>query len=108
MNLAEVDNVKFTFKKEPRETGLASVGHPNQDVQIKLKKKQVGYIVSPNWTTQDNKWGVRFMIKDANVKCGWRWVSLKARFDSEDEARDFIQTHAEAIFRKHELYHLED
>ena len=85
---------KFTFKKEKRETGLAGVGNPNPDTQIKLDKKQVGIIVGPNWNTEDHKWRVRFAVKDEN---NFTWKTLKMRFDDEPSARIFVNQHIEAL-----------
>jgi hypothetical protein len=50
--------MKFTFKKHARSTGLAGVGNPYQNVDIKLNKKVCGAITAPNWRTKDNKWTV--------------------------------------------------
>lgn len=96
----------FTFRKEPRETGLAGVGNPYQNTAIKHAKKECGVISAPNWQTKDNKWRVRFTVKDAEEHCGWKWVQLKAAFDSEPEAREYVKTHAERILRM-DLHYLE-
>lgn len=53
---------KLSFKKEPRKTGLSSIGYPYQNVIIKVDKKYVGHIVAPNWQT-DGVWRVGFAIK---------------------------------------------
>jgi hypothetical protein len=94
----------FTFKKEKPETGLASVGRPNPDTQIKLNKKQVGYIRAPIWSDDNRKWIVRFAFKDGN---SFTWKQLKGQFDTEEDARKFIQYHAEK-FLTWPLYSLED
>lgn len=39
----------FAFKKQPRETGLASVGNPHKCVDIKIKGKVCGLISAPSW-----------------------------------------------------------
>jgi hypothetical protein len=89
---------KLTFKKEPRITGLAGVGYPNPSTIIKWNKKEVGYIGAPNWLSKDNKWVIRFTIK-TNNPLGWKWISLKGRFDSEEEARIHIKKNGERIFK---------
>jgi hypothetical protein len=98
---------KFTFKKQRKETGLASVGSPDPDTTIKHNKQGVGYISAPAWNTKDNKWRIRLMVEQTNDPCNWRWVTLKAMFDSEPEARVFLQEYAEAILEKG-LYHNAD
>lgn len=88
--------MKFSFKKEPRETGLASVGNPHPSTVIKLEKKQVGTIIAPNWQTEDGLWGVNLMIKN-DSSLGWKWMRLKKRFESEPEARTYLKNNFERI-----------
>lgn len=105
---------KFTFKKQPRETGLAAVGNPNPNTDIKHDKKIVGYIASPNWQTPDNQWRIRLMVEDVGdlevgdglrmPSSGWKWITLKKTFNTEPEARDFLNKHVDAILAKG-LYH---
>lgn len=56
--------MKFTFKKQPRETGLAGVAHPYPNTDIKAGSKVVGEIVAPTWRTPDNKWHITLSVKD--------------------------------------------
>jgi hypothetical protein len=86
--------MKFTFKKQPRETGLASVGNPYPDTDIKLNKKIVGQIVAPNWASKDGLWYIRLTRKKEG---GWLWVQIKQKFESEPEAREWLQTNAEKV-----------
>ena len=98
---------KFTFKKQKKETGLAAVGNPHPDTTIKHNKEGVGHISAPAWNTKDNKWRIRLMVEQEAKEddpCNWKWVTLKATFDTEPEARAFIQKHAEGILEKG-LYH---
>lgn len=89
---------KFTFKKEPRETGLRGVGNPRPNTIIKLNKQQVGIIYAPNWRTPDNLWTVRLIKKDETQEnCGWKWVTLKQRFGDEPTAREHLNKHFDAI-----------
>lgn len=87
---------KFTFKKEERPTGLVSIGTPYPDTNIKWQKKVVGYISAPNWHTKDHKWSIRLMIKK-DEHPGWVWKTLKARFEKEPEAREFLNKHVDTI-----------
>lgn len=90
---------KFTFKKEPRETGLASIGSPEPSTVIKLDKKPVGLIASPNWRTQDNLWRVRLTVKrEMKDNCDWEWVTLKAKFEDEPKARIYLNENFDRIF----------
>ncbi len=81
---------KFTFRRQPREIGLAAVAHPYPQVDIKLRGEIVGAIIPPNAYSKDSNWRVRFMVVSEKEKCGWVWVAVKARFASEEEARAFV------------------
>lgn len=96
--------MKFTFKKEASEIGLARVGNPYPDTIIKHNKKQVGTIVAPNWMTEDQLWRVRFAVTKNDT---WRWMIIKEKFATEPEAREWIQQNAERIAACG-LYYLED
>jgi hypothetical protein len=98
---------KLTFKREPRDTGLAAVANPTPNVQIKLKKKQVGELASPNWRTKDNLWRVRFVVKDSTQKAGWKWITLTVRFKDEDEGRAWVTKNTEQIVNTLNLHQLE-
>ena len=92
--------MKFTFKKEPKQTGVAGVANPYPETAIKLGGKQVGQICPPTWRNSSTEWRVSFAILDPAQDCGWRWVTFKKRFDSEPEARVWIQANAEALIAK--------
>lgn len=81
---------KFTFRRQPREIGLAAVTRPYPAVDIKLRGDLVGLISPPIAYAKDDTWRVRFMVVSEKEKCGWAWVALKARFASEEEARTFV------------------
>lgn len=92
---------KFTFRKQPLTTGLAGVGNPRPDTDIKLGGKWCGTIRAPNWATKDGKWGAGLMVIDeAEENCGWRWVFFAARFNEEPEARAWLNANKAAIEAK--------
>ena len=95
---------KFTFKKQPKETGLAAIGHPYPDVDIKLKKLVIGYIDAPTHLTLDSKWRIRLKVVNVNMTPGWQWITLKGVFDTEKEARTFLQLHTDEILRRWPVY----
>jgi len=86
--------MKFTFKKEPKETGLASVGAPYPNVLVKFNKLVVGQIIAPTWRDKDHKWMIRLMFKDGE---SWKWRTVKDRFDNELDARNWLQERVETI-----------
>jgi hypothetical protein len=93
----------ITFKKQPKETGLHSIGYPYPNVDIKLDKKTMGYISAPTWQTK-NVWNIYLSVKksepDDNSNCDWKWVTVKKDFENEIEAREFIKGHIEEIQKK--------
>lgn len=97
----------FTFKKEKKETGLAAVGYPYPDTQIKHKKKIVGIIQGPNWQSKNNQWRIKFMIAVENQKNQFEWIKLKYIAPTEQDARSFLQQYGEEILKKFNLYHIE-
>lgn len=97
----------ITFKKEAKLTGLAAIAHPYQSVDIKVNKKVVGYIAAPNAFT-DDLWIVMFRVwktdNDKKENCSWKWVTLKQKFDTEEEARIFIKENEEKILKLNLYY----
>lgn len=103
--------MRFTFKKEKQETGLSGVGTPYPDTAIKLQGKVVGYICAPTWRSKDNKWGIRFTVRKEVTKedpAPFKWVQIRARLDSEPEAREFLNGKIEEILEYFSLYEKED
>jgi len=92
--------MKLSFKKQPKETGLATVGNPYQSVDIKADKKLVGTIYAPNWRTKDNLWSIGFMVIDTEKHSGWKWVTLKFKGETEQECRDWLKENWEEIQAK--------
>lgn len=100
--------MRLTFKRQPPERGLASVGHTNRSVDIKIDKKVVGVISAPNWSTTDQKWRIRLTVDDQTKHCGWKWIVLNIQFDDETQAREWLQNHITTIAIKFTLHPIED
>lgn len=98
--------MKFTFKKFEKETGLRAVGAAS-GCYIKLNKKEVGKM-SNNGAWGDGKFRVDFTVKDENTECGWRWIRLKATFDSEERARQFLNENIDALLSRYTFHYFED
>lgn len=99
---------KFTFKREPRETGLAAIAHPHANVQVKLDKKVVGYIAGPNRFSSNKGWQLNLMVEDEKSSCGWVWIRMARQDETEEEARAWAQRQAANIVAKYKLYSQED
>jgi hypothetical protein len=94
--------MKFTFKREKKETGLNGVGYPYQSSDIKLDGKIVGSISAPSWQTKDGLWRVMFTVKKeatTSEPCAWRWITLKFRGKDDEECRKFILDNAETLIK---------
>lgn len=102
---------KLSFKKEPKKTGLSSIGYPHQNIIIKVDKKYTGRIVAPNWQT-DDMWRVGFAIKkenpDNNPNCDWKWIYFKNEFANEEEAREYVKKRIDVFVSKHTLHFFEE
>lgn len=98
---------KFTFKREPRETGLRGVAQLYPDVQIKLNGKQIGLIRGPNPHASHAGWKASFMVV-SDEHPGWRWIRMAHEDQSESEARAWLQRQADVIIAKYKLRALEN
>lgn len=92
----------FTFKKQPRATGLARVAERSTSTEIKIKGKAVGLIDVP--LMFDDNVRIRFMVK-CDEHPGWKWVKLKAGFDTESDARVMLNNKFDYIQANFDLYH---
>ncbi len=90
---------KFTFRKEPAETGLAACARPYPDTKIKLGGRECGIISAPTAFT-DRKWKIGLILVDEKAHCGWAWIFFKARFDTEPEARAWIIAYQDKLLEK--------
>ncbi len=99
-------NMKFTFKKGEKPTGLARVANPYVSTDIKLNGKNIGSLHAPN-SFENQYWSIRFMVVNddkINHPAGWHWITLKYKGDSEKEVREFVIKNQEAIRAKHNLF----
>ena len=97
---------KFTYRRQPRETGLRGIVEPRPKTDIKLNKLIVGYINPPSRYNGD-KWNITIAVKTEG-QCPFRWAQFKTKFDSEEEARKWLDGHAESVISKYDLYQFED
>lgn len=95
----------FTFKKRPRATGLASIGEKKAQTEIRHKGKLVGLIEVPLMFEDNTR--IRFMVK-CEEHPGWKWVYVKAGFDTEEAARVTLKAKYQYIIDKFDLHHQED
>lgn len=101
--------LNFTFKKQPKETGLARIARPWQNVDIKLGGKRVGIIFAPDYTA--NYWSVSFAVKKEVLpedRAPFKWIRLVCKTDSEQEMRQWLKENCEAIIKRYDLYSFED
>lgn len=94
----------ISFKKQPRSTGLASIGE-SQRSDIKVNMKCVGMITGPSWRDTDNSFKVRLMVKDGDQEnVDWKWITMKVKFENDKAARLWVKQHLESVGTKFPLY----
>lgn len=94
-------NTNLRFAKEPKETGLYAVGHPNSTTNIKINGKIAGSIVPPSWNSKHTNWVIRIAIEEDGT---WRWVQFKQQFETEPEGRKFVIDNISGILKKYKLH----
>ncbi len=105
--------MKLSFKKHPKNTGLARIGSPHASVDIKVNKKRIGLIIPPSWNSSHYNWIIRLMVvkenilEDGNENCSWKWIQLKKHFETEGLAREFLNNHIDFLERLN-LYFYDD
>lgn len=76
----------FTFKRNTPTGRYASF--QKIFTEVKISGKQCGVI---NEGDGFNNWSASLVVKDEKEKTGWRFATLKRRFTSEQEARNFLK-----------------
>lgn len=97
----------ITFKKDSRETGLCTIGHPNPNINIKLNKCKCGIIYTPNW--QRRNYEVAIQVKNPKYnppdeQCEWTWLFIKEKFQDEESARKWCKDNLKQIDEKYTIY----
>jgi hypothetical protein len=90
----------LTFKKQPKEKGLASVGYPYQCVDIKLDGEIVGMIDAPNCHTKGHEWRVSVAvvrIRTPGNPCPFTWFRVREVFSDEQTARQWVKDNTALI-----------
>lgn len=98
--------MKFTFKTDVPTGKWRSFDSPYHN--IKLKKKKIGNI-------DDNKpHYIRFAVikkdinEDGNLNCEWKWIKLKHKSESVQDAKDFLNENIDEILLTFDLYYFEN
>ena len=98
---------KFTFKKASK-SGKYSSFYPNRTA-LKIKGKVVGEIYQNDIA---GKYKIQFAVNIPavnNPNCQWSWRFFNKEFDTEKEAREWINSKEiiEYIFNKYDLHSFE-
>lgn len=103
----ELWEYKFTFKKE-RATGPYA-SFQSEPIYIKHKGTEVGYI---NDGFKSGKHFIHLQVRkeefDENDRCDWRWAKIKFKFDTVEEAKQWLNDNRERIFNNYDLILEED
>jgi hypothetical protein len=76
---------------------------------IKYQKKLIGHIHERK--NEKERYQINLMVKKEIIKedpAPFKWITLKRKFSEEKEAREWIKNMEKAIFKKYNLYQLED
>ena len=92
----------FTFKKHIPIGRYRCFETESHD--IKRNKKIVGSI---SQSRHEENFSIRFIVKCAKEKCGWRWITFMRKFSSGEEAREFVKKFEIEIQNKYDLHELE-
>lgn len=104
---------KFTFKKQPKPTGLARIG-AGEGIIIKYLGKKCGNIVFPNYSSNRKGWYIQLLVKfddreiNEDSPCQFRNIILKYKPTDAEDAKKFLNDNFEAIMKKYTLHLLED
>lgn len=97
--------MSVTFKNHPPATGLARVGNPYQEIDIKLNKVIIGLISPPARASIERVWTVRFQVikpvPDDNPNCDWTWIAMKQKFETAELAKEYTKTIVEPLSKKY-------
>lgn len=93
-----------TFKNDTAPTGLARVSW-TKGCEVKFKKKVCGRIYPPSLWTKEGQYKLALRVKN---ETSWRWVELKARFDSLSEAKEWCKENWGKIMEKYDLHFQEE
>jgi hypothetical protein len=99
--------MRLSFKKGKKASRLARIGDPYPQTEILGDSKSVGWMKYSNNTSYhqgDNKWSISLHIKEGT---SFKNVKLKARFDTEPEARAFVTKNWDLILQKFQLHQIE-
>lgn len=96
---------KFTFKTT-KPTGRYKAFEENE-YSIKMNNKEVGTICN-------NSYDIRLMVvkndinEDNNPNCIWKWITLKKKSSSLEEAKKWLNDNFEEINKLYNLHQLEN
>ena len=95
----------FTYKKH-RHSGRYRSFEPEFH-DIKLKAKKVGYIAEPAHFSKEQGYGISFAVKKDPTReqpAPFKWVSVKKRFSSVEDAKAFLVEHFDELIKELDLY----
>lgn len=98
---------KFTFKLQPKATGLAAVGNAYQSADIKFEKQVCGVINAPNWMSKTRDYTARIAIKHNDptiTNCDWKWITLNIKNTDIQVVKDWLNEKCPVILEKYTLH----
>lgn len=101
--------MKFTYKRHTSTGRYKSFDHERHD--IKLKKKVVGHIKEASHFSNLDGFGIMLATKKSPTTeepANFKWVFLKRRFKTAQEAKVFLDENFQELTAQHDLYSFED
>lgn len=99
----------FTFKKNIPTGKYKSF--ETESHEIKIKRKLVGHINQPSHFSNEEDFYVMFSIKKEATKnspASFKWITLKRRFKTADEAKTFLNKNFERLTKQFDLYYFDN
>lgn len=99
---AKKEKFNISFKKEPRPTGLASIGHIVSS-KILVNKIECGWISGPSLRNDGTSIYIRVIkndiLEDGNTNCSWmnKKINHPNNFQNHDEARQWVKDNLKSI-----------
>lgn len=110
MKVKELSEYKFSFKKDRATGPYASFQVEN--VCIKHRGGEVGYINDGFNYGRKKEHYIHLQVRkekfDDNDNCDWRWAKIKFKFDTVEEAKQWLNDNRKKIFDTYELILEED
>lgn len=97
--------LKITYKKDYPTGKYRSFSSKSIDIKLNSKKFATIGEKSVHDRSDRKNWGIQICVtNDRASNCKWKWVFVKTRFDTPEEAKVFIESNIEKIYNSFPLW----